>query len=104
MKTIMAIISIVIGAGSLPVIVLAGMDKIDLSSKREKKTYKAAGLKIANKLNTVFMLLISVCMIGFGIGALINNFVVVKCFIVLMIVAALGPIGVLVYMNLKWKK
>ena len=104
MKTIMAIFSIIYGVVSLPIIWLAATDKINFATKKEKKLYKAEGRKIANKLNAVFMTLMSVTIIVFGIVLLAENYSILSWLIPLIAVEALGPIGVLFYVNAKWKK
>lgn len=66
--------------------------------------YKEQGRKIANKWNAVFMTLMAVTMAVFGVMLLLKQYGVLTYIIPLLVAEALGPIGVWIYMNKRWKK
>lgn len=101
---VFAIFSIVFGVGSLPVIWALATDRLNWGAERDKKIYKAEGRKIANKWNAVFMTLMSLTVTLFGVMLLMKQYGVLVYIIPLLAAEALGPIGVWIYMNKKWKK
>jgi len=104
MHTFLAIFSIVFGVGSLPLIWALATDRLNWGAERDKKIYKAEGRKIANKWNAIFMTAMSITVAVFGVMLLLQNFAVVTVIVPVLAIEALGPVGVWVYMNMKWKK
>lgn len=100
----LAIFSIVFGVGSLPVIWALATDRLNWGAERDKKLYKEQGRKVANKWNAVFMTLMSLTVTVFGVMLLMERYGALTYIIPLLAVEALGPIGVLIYVNVKWKK
>lgn len=96
--------SIVVGVGMLPVIWMLATDRWDLTTKKEKAIYKAEGRKIANKLNAVFLTMIALTVTVFGAMLLLERYDLLMYIIPALAVEALGPMGVWVYMNAKWRK
>ena len=92
------------GVGMLPVIWMLATDRWDLTTKKEKKIYKVEGRKIANKWNAIFLTLIFLTVIVFGVMLLLERYDLLTYIIPALAAEALGPVGVWIYMNVKWKK
>ena len=104
MDKFLAIFSIVFGVMSLPLIWALATDRLNWGAKRDKKLYKEQGRKIANKWNAVFMTMMAVTAIVFGAVLLMKKYELLMYIVPVLAVEALGPIGVLFYVNAKWKK